>query len=92
MESIKNPHHLVLEERRKLRISQVTDVDTFDEGKIVLFTEEDTVIVEGFELHIQKLDVTGGELEIDGEIVSIVYAERGGYGQKGKGFFKKMFR
>jgi len=67
-------------------------VDTFDEEKVVLFTESDTVIVEGYDLHIQKLDVSGGELVIDGEIVSIRYMGRDGYGSKGKGFLKKMLK
>lgn len=91
MEDKKVSHHLILENRRKLCITQVTDVDTFDESKIVLFTEADTVIVEGFDLHIKKLDVSGGELEIDGEITSILYTGQNGYG-KGKGFFKRILK
>ena len=71
MEERKMPHNLVLEDKKRLSITQVADVDTFDEGRIVLFTDDDTVIVEGSDLHIQKLDVSGGELVIDGEIVSI---------------------
>ena len=92
MEEKKISHHLILENRRKLCITQVTDVDTFDESKIVLFTEADTVIVEGFDLHIKKLDVSGGELEIDGEITSILYTGQNGYGGKGKGFFKRILK
>lgn len=91
MDEKRMPHNLMLEDRRRLRLTQVTDVDTFDEGKIVLFTESDTVLIEGYDLHIQKLDVSGGELSIEGEIVSIVYTGERGYG-KGKGFLKKMFK
>ncbi len=91
MDEKRMPHNLVLEDRRRLRLTQVTDVDTFDEGKIVLFTETATVLIEGYDLHIQKLDVTGGELSIEGEIVSITYTGERGYG-KGKGFLKKMFK
>ena len=91
MDEKRMPHNLMLEDRRRLRLTQVTDVDTFDEGKIVLFTETDTVLIEGYDLHIQKLDVSGGELSIEGEIVSIVYAGERGY-SKGKGFLKKMFK
>jgi len=91
MEDKKGFHSLLLENKTKLHITQVTDVDTFDEGKIVLFTEADTVLIEGYDLHIQKLDVTGGELSIEGEIVSITYTGERGYG-KSKGFLKKMFK
>ena len=71
---------------------QAEGVDTFDEAKIILFTEEDTIEIEGYDLHIQKLNVDDGELIIEGEIVSILYSGRDGYKSKGKGFFKKMLK
>lgn len=86
------PHNLVLENKSKLSITQVADVDTFDEGKIVLFTADDSIIVEGYDLHIQKLDVSGGELVIEGEVSSILYMGRDGGKRGGKGFFKKMLK
>ena len=92
MEEKKMPHNLILENKNKLSVTRVEDVDTFDEGKIVLYTAEDTLVIEGYDLHIQKLDVTGGELSVTGEIVSILYAGRDSYGHKGKGFLKKMLR
>lgn len=84
-------HHLILENKEKLTISGVTDVDTFDEGKIVLFTEDDTLVVEGEDLHIQKLDVANGELAIDGNIYALQYT--GNMADKGsKGFFKRIMK
>ena len=62
------PHNIVLENREKMSVSGVSDVDTFDENKIVLFIPDDTIIIEGEDLHIQKLDVSSGELTIEGEI------------------------
>ena len=91
-EERKVPHNLILEDKSKLSISGVSDVDTFDEAKIILFTEEDTIEIEGYDLHIQKLNVDDGELIIEGEIVSILYSGRDGYKSKGKGFFKKMLK
>ena len=91
-EERKVPQNLILEDKSKLSISGVSDVDTFDEAKIILFTEEDTIEIEGYDLHIQKLNVDDGELIIEGEIVSILYSGRDGYKSKGKGFFKKMLK
>ena len=90
MEEKKMPHNLILENRRKLSITQVADVDTFDEHKIVLFTADSTMVVEGYDLHIQKLDVADGALVIEGEIVGILYTDSAGKGSKG--FFKKMLK
>lgn len=91
MEEKKMPHTLLLENRNKLTITQVEDVDTFDENKVVLYTAEDTVVVEGYDLHIQKLDVTGGDLMLGGEVTGILYTGRDGY-KKDKGFFKRMLK
>lgn len=92
MEERRIPHTVILENKNQLSITQVEDVDTFDESRIVLFTAEDTIIVEGYDLHIKKLDVSGGELSITGEVTSLVYENRDGYGHKGKGFFKKILK
>lgn len=92
MEEKRMPHNLILENKNKLSITQVEDVDTFDENKIVLFTSDDTLVVEGYDLHIQKLDVSGGELSITGEVTSIVYEGKEGYGHKSKGFFKRILK
>ncbi len=84
-------HQITLENKERLSISGVVDVDTFDEGKIVLFTEDDTLIVEGESLHIQKLDVTNGQLLIEGCIYALEYTG-GTTGKSSKGFFKKMMK
>lgn len=85
-------HNLILENKSKLSISGVSDVDTFDEGKIVIFIEDDTLIIEGDSLHIQKLDVTNGELIIEGIIFSIQYTGNNQMERTNKGFFKKMLK
>ena len=90
MEENKKPHSLNLKERTYLTITQVSDVDTFDERKIILLTDEDVIEVEGENLHIQKLDVASGDLAIEVEIFSILYSGKN-YGGKQKGFFKKPF-
>ena len=85
------PHNLILENKSKLSISGVTDVDTFDDSKIVLYTEDDSLEIEGYDLHIQKLNVSDGELIIEGDILSILYSGKD-YKSKGKGLLGRMFK
>lgn len=92
MEEKLAPHNLILEDKNKLSISGVADVDTFDEAKIVLFTEDDTLEIEGNDLHIQKLNVSDGEMIIEGEINAIVYTGKDGGHAKGKGLLKKLIK
>ncbi len=83
-------HSLTLDNRETLTITGVTDVDTFDENKITLFTDREALVIEGEELHIRKLDLEHGELCIEGDIVSMIYTRADHTG--GKGFFRKMLR
>ena len=92
MQEYSLPHNLVLEGKQKMTATGIVDVDTFDEGKIVLFIDDDTLIVEGENLHIQKLDVSSGELTIDGEIYGITYTGTPQGQNKSKGFFKKLLK
>ena len=85
-------HNLMLENRKNLKISAVVDVESFDEEKIILLTEEDTLIVEGEGLHIQKLSVDDGELLIEGDIFSIVYTDKAVSGKRNGGLFGRMFK
>ena len=86
------PHSMILENKEKLSVSGVLDVDTFDENKIVLFITDDTMIIDGCDLHIQKLDVTSGELVIDGEVYSVSYTGTPNGGKGSKGLFGKIFK
>ena len=92
MQEYSLPHNMVLENKEKMSVTGVSDVDTFDENKIVLFIPDDTIIIEGEDLHIQKLDVASGELTIEGEIYSFCYTGSAHNGKASKGFFKKMLR
>lgn len=84
-------HNLILENRQNLKISGVTDVESFDEEKITLITEEESLIVEGEGLHIQKLSVEEGEISIEGDVSSLIYSDKP-IGKRGGGFFGRMFR
>ena len=61
---IKMPHNLVLEDRKKLNVSGVCDVDSFDEETIVVYTQMGELTVRGNDLHINKLSVETGELKV----------------------------
>ncbi len=92
MDEKKGIHNVILSNKNRLSISQVVDVDTFDEGKIILYIEDDSMVVEGLDLHIKKLDIAGGELLIEGEITAIWYEGKGDNRKKGKGIFKRMLK
>ena len=54
------PHHLVLEDRRALTVSGVSDVDSFDDQTVAVYTDMGELVVRGQDLHINKLNVETG--------------------------------
>ena len=67
------PHKISLEERGKLSISGVVDVQNFDEEQVLLETVRGMVLVRGQGLHIERLQLEAGELIVQGEIGLIEY-------------------
>jgi sporulation protein YabP len=84
-------HNLTLQNREKLAVSGVTDVDAYDEAKIVLFTAAETLEIEGANLHINRLNVEDGELVVEGDVQALTYYGKQGGKNKG-GFFKNIFK
>ncbi|MCR4925905.1 MAG: sporulation protein YabP [Clostridiales bacterium] len=87
--TISMPHNLILEDRHSLSVSGVNDVDSFDEQTIVAYTDKGELTVRGSSLHINRLSVETGELTVEGDIVSLTYADEQ---PKSAGFFSKVFR
>ncbi len=83
--------NLILENRERLNISGVIDVESFNDESVIVDTELGVLVVRGMDLHINKLNLDSSELSIEGEIVSCEYSEREGSRSKG-GFFARMFK
>lgn len=71
----KLPHRLILEERKKLSLTGVTEVVTFDDVSVVLRTGLGTLLIQGRDLKLKNLTQEGGQVAVDGEITSLAYEE-----------------
>lgn len=87
--NVKLSHNLILKERKSLNISGVLDVDSFDDNAVVAYTDLGELTIKGSNLHISKINLDSGDLELDGEVYSLEYAENR---PSEKGFFSKLFR
>ncbi len=82
-------HNIIMENRKNLTVSGVSDVDSFDEQAVVIFTDMGELTVHGSDLHIIKLSVDIGELTMEGNISSLSYSDET---PRAGGFFSKVFR
>ncbi len=82
--------NVIMENRKKLSVSGVLDVESFDEDSVFLYTEAGMLNIKGEELHINKLSVESGDVTVEGRISSLVYTEEEGKGRGG--FLSKIFK
>ena len=66
-------HRIVWTDRKRGNITGVTDVGSFDETTVILETDQGILTLKGKGLHIGKLSLEQGEVELDGVIESMVY-------------------
>lgn len=66
-------HTIQIERRRHTAITGVTDVCSFQETEIVLKIDSGIMVLMGQGLHIAKLLLEEGRLDIEGHVDSVVY-------------------
>ena len=85
-----NVHNVILEGRKNLTISGVTDVDSFDERCISLYTQLGELLIKGRELHINSMSVETGDMTIEGDIWALNYGDKDK--KSSATFLGKLFR
>ena len=86
-------HGLNLQERKKGTITGVVDVMSFDSEQICLETTQGMMTIKGKELHVSRLQLESGEVDVEGIVDSLIYTEQGFYGNKKKGsLIKRLFQ
>ena len=75
-EKEKTVHNIILQNRRLLSVSGVTDVDRFDEKAVLLYTSMGELTVTGSDLHVNSVSVESGEMTVEGDISSVVYGDK----------------
>ena len=89
---VQKAHKVVLNNRRSGTVTGVLDVLSFDINEILLETEQGMLMIRGNELHVNRLTLDKGEVDIDGRIDSFVYSDTAASGEKQESFFARLFR
>ena len=85
-------HNLILENRKKLSVSGVEEVESFNEDEIILRTlHHGVLVIKGTELHINRLNVDSGDVNIVGTVTDMDYIDES-VKQKGQGLFARLLR
>lgn len=83
------PHSVILDGRKSLSITGVTEADTFNDEEIILYTSCGQLTVKGENLQVSVLNTESGDVTATGKINSVSYSDRT---EKHQSFLSKVFR
>ena len=83
----KKPNSIILDNRKKLCITGADDVMGFNEETVNVSTSLGNLIIRGSSLHINKLNLDTGEVEIEGVINALQYTDN----KSSKSFMQRLF-
>ena len=88
----RRPHLLDLMNRGTGSVTGIQDVVAFDENQIVLDTDMGLLTVKGKGLHVSRLTLEKGEVDIEGTVDSLVYSSNETYRKQGESLFARLFK
>ena len=85
-------HNLNVNNRRLVNITGVNDVLSFDAGEVLLDTIDGILMIRGSDLHVSRLTLDKGEVDVDGKVDSLTYSEGKGLSKSGESLFGRLFK
>ena len=85
-------HKIVINNRKSSVVTGVLDVLSFDLNEILLETEQGMLMVKGTDMHVNRLNLEKGEVDLSGNIDSIAYSEIHEIGKTSENLIAKLFR
>lgn len=85
-------HKIVISNRRNGVLNGVIDVLSFDVGEILLETELGMLMIKGNDLHVNRLTLEKGEIDIEGRIDSFTYSDVKNTTKQGESLLGRLFK
>ena len=83
-------HVVTIDNRQRISITDISEIDSFDEEEIRASLRQGAMVIRGEDLHIQMLDLTEGRAQIAGVINSLMYVKVKEKGERG--FLAKLVK
>ena len=85
-------HKVMISNRSSGVLNGVIDVLSFDVGEILLETEQGMLMIKGKDLHVNRLTLEKGEIDVEGRIDSLAYSDVGSSARQGESFLGRLFK
>ncbi len=89
---VSKSQNVFLEDRERLSVSGVENVESFNENIIKILTVRGLLTIKGQSMNINKLNLEEENVKIEGEIDSFEYSDKSTSESRKKGLLKKMFK
>lgn len=83
------PHSLIIDGRKNISVTGVTEADNFNDEEIILYTSYGQITIKGEDLQISVLSTESGDVTASGKVNSVTYSDRT---EKHQSFLSKVFR
>jgi len=90
--NVTKSHKVLLVNRKSGAFSGVVDVLSFDVAEILLETEQGMLLIKGHDLHVNRLSLEKGEIDIEGRIDSLTYSELKSATKQAESLIGRLFR
>ncbi|MEY8354312.1 sporulation protein YabP [Lachnospiraceae bacterium 54-53] len=86
------PHRLIIENRASGTMTGIREVVSFDENQVVLDTDMGLLTLKGKELHVKRLTLEKGEVDVSGTIESMTYSSNEALRRSGESLLSRLFK
>ncbi|MFT4004416.1 MAG: sporulation protein YabP [Lacrimispora sp.] len=86
------PHRLTIENRASGTMTGIREVVSFDENQVVLDTDMGLLTLKGKELHVSRLTLEKGEVDLNGTIESLTYSSNAALRKSGEPLLSRLFK
>lgn len=84
-------HKMVMINRKNCSLTGVTDVIAFDDKEVILETQMGTLFIRGQNMHIKRLTLEQGEVDVEGSVEAYMYSGKKAMEQNNS-LFGRLFR
>ena len=84
-------HKLIMVNRKNCSLTGITDVIAFDEKEVILETQMGALFIRGENMHIKRLTLELGEVDVEGSIDGYQYSGKKAM-EKNDSLLSRLFR
>ena len=86
------PHRLTIENRASGTLTGIKEVVSFDENQVILDTDLGLLTLKGKDLHVSRLTLEKGEVDLNGSIESLNYSSNEALRRSGESLLSRLFK